>query len=307
MRKGNKMPRKKKEKLVHFDIDSLSKKSDKKSAAHPVSLGETLQFKREKKKLSVQDVAEKLCIKEIYLQALENGHYYAFPSRVYGIGFLRSYAKFLGLDADTLVAQFNQETADIKEEPMDMLVVDKQLSLPSRKILWILFALICFAIVVWTIISEILSPESFSQVSVPELTTEMVVDEPVVDVAQVVPAIADEMVATVPEVVKEDPVVPEKQEVKPVAVRELDLASVESAKVAFVATREVWVELTNVETGKKILARAMAQNEHYIPSVDLSSLVLSTGRAGLVLYQNGQKAKSFGTEKNLSLAEIGQN
>jgi len=292
------MPRKKKESLVHFDIDSLSKKSDKKAMARPVSLGQTLQFKREKKKLSLQDVSEKLCIKAIYLQALENGHYYAFPSRVYGIGFLRSYAKFLGLDADVLVAQFNQETADIKEEPMDMLIVDKQLRLPSRKTLWILFSFICLVAIVWGVVSEILSPDAFFKVAVPE-TVNKTVDESVVDVTQEVPVIADEMVSPV----KEEVVAPEKKEVKPVD-NALDFEAVKNAKVAFVATREVWVELVNTETGKKILAKAMAKNEHYIPSADLSVLVLSTGRSGLALYQNGQKTKSFGSEKNLALASF---
>ena len=294
------MPKKKKESLVHFDIDSLSKKSDKKTLARPVSLGQTLQFKRERKKLSLQDVSEKLCIKAIYLKALEDGHYYAFPSRVYGIGFLRSYAKFLGLDADALVNQFNQETADIKEEPMDMLVLDKQLRLPSRKTLWILFCFICLCIVVWGIVSDILSPGAFSNVSVPEVVNESVSSEDPLDTTQEVPVIADEVVAPAKEV---SAPISEKKETQPV-VQELNLDIVKNAKVAFVATREVWVELTNTETGKKILAKAMAKNEHYIPTADLSVLVLSTGRAGLTLYQNGQKTKSFGLEKNRSLADL---
>ena len=97
------MPKKKKETLVHFDIDTLSKQTEQKNVAHAVSLGETLQLKREKKKLSLEDVSRRLRIKEVYLKALEDGHYYAFPSRVYGIGFLRTYSKFLGLDADLMV------------------------------------------------------------------------------------------------------------------------------------------------------------------------------------------------------------
>ena len=99
------MPRKKKENLVHFDIDTLSKQTEQKDLPHTVSLGETLRSKREKKKLTLEDVSRKLCIKEVYLKALEDGHYYAFPSRVYGIGFLRSYSKFLGLDSDLMVAE----------------------------------------------------------------------------------------------------------------------------------------------------------------------------------------------------------
>ena len=206
----------------------------------------------------------------------------------------------MGLDADALVAQFNQETADIKEEPMDMLVIDKQLRLPSRKTLWIVFCIICLCVIVWGVVSEILSPDAFSKMPVPEIASSELVSETAIDVTQEVPAIADEVAAPVKE---EIVAAPEKKEVKS-APRELDLDTLKNAKVAFVATREVWVELTNAETGKKILAKAMAQNEYYIPSVDLSKLVLSTGRSGLALYQNGQKTKSFGSEKNRSLADL---
>ena len=125
------MPRKKKATLVHFDIDSLSKQTEQKNVPHTVSLGETLRSKREKKKLSLEDVATKLRIKEVYLKALEDGHYFAFPSRVYGIGFLRSYSKFLGLDSDLMVAEFHAETSDIKDAPLDMPVIEKHFALPS--------------------------------------------------------------------------------------------------------------------------------------------------------------------------------
>ena len=284
------MRKKKKEKLVHFDIETLSKQTRKKAVLQPTTLGQTLQFKREKKKLSLQDVSNKLCIKEIYLRALESGHYDAFPNRVYGIGFLRSYAKFLGLDSDALVVQFNQETADIKEEPMDMLVIEKHRQLPSRKTLGALFILVCCLIVVWAIVSEILDPNAFSKVALPE---GIIPDSAPVDVTEEVPAIADEVKPAETAVAE-----PVKNEIKEVAAEVFD------SKVAFVATKDVWMELTNTETGKKILSKAMVKNEHFIPSSDLAVLTISTGRPGVVLYQNGKKTKSFGTEKNLSLADL---
>ena len=126
------------------------------------------------------------------MQALEKGHYYAFPSRVYGIGFLRSYAKFLGLDSDALVAQFNQETADIKEEPMDMLVIEKHVQLPSRKTLWIVFSCICIILICWAVVSEILNPNSFMRVPVPE-EVKTVSGEVDVDTTQDIPNVADEI------------------------------------------------------------------------------------------------------------------
>ena len=121
--KGIKMPRKKTQKLVHLDIDELSHKTEQ-SSKENASLGDMLKAKRQKKKMEIEDVAKKLRIKPIYLEALEQGHYYAFPARSYGVGFLRSYAKLLDLDPDKMTDLFNKETDGDKEQPLDMLVME---------------------------------------------------------------------------------------------------------------------------------------------------------------------------------------
>ena len=122
------MPRKKIQKLVHLDIDELthnSEKIEKNAQKEASSLGQLLRAKRLKKKWEIEDVSHKLRIKPIYLEALEQGHYYAFPARTYGVGFLRSYSKLLDLDVEEMIRLFNQETSDIKEQPLDMLVLEK--------------------------------------------------------------------------------------------------------------------------------------------------------------------------------------
>ena len=47
-----------------------------------LSLGELLQQARKRKRMRLPSISKKLCIKEVYLDALERGHYYAFPALV---------------------------------------------------------------------------------------------------------------------------------------------------------------------------------------------------------------------------------
>lgn len=298
-RKGILMPRQKKQQLVHFDIDTLSKQTEQKNVPHTVSLGETLRSKREKKKLSLEDVAKKLRIKEVYLKALEDGHYYAFPSRVYGIGFLRSYSKFLGLDSDLMVAEFHAETSNIKDAPLDMPVIEKHLALPSKKTLGILALAILLIIIVWFTVAALLASDSFSKLSQPEITEE---PESTMSLPDEAPLISDEptedtVQTTAPEEVKAEQPAPIKE-------KEID-ARVLSADVAFIAKNDVWVRLYNTSTEKVILDKVMRKNDSFIPESKLNVLELSTGRGNAVsLYKKGEKVKTFGEEKSRSLAEF---
>ena len=70
-----------------------------------VEIGQLLRQTREAKELSLADVEEQTRIRQRYLSALESGDWDEMPNLVAARGFLRTYANFLGLDADELVAQ----------------------------------------------------------------------------------------------------------------------------------------------------------------------------------------------------------
>jgi cytoskeleton protein RodZ len=53
----------------------------------------------------LEDVAENLRIRSTYLHGLEQGDLSVMPGRTYALGFLRSYARYLGFDGDDLIAQ----------------------------------------------------------------------------------------------------------------------------------------------------------------------------------------------------------
>jgi cytoskeleton protein RodZ len=71
-------------------------------------LGEELRATREARNLSLSDVSERLHIRTVYLQSLEEEDWAAIAAPVYVRGFLRTYARFLGLDPEAAVARFNE-------------------------------------------------------------------------------------------------------------------------------------------------------------------------------------------------------
>lgn len=68
-----------------------------------MEVGRTLREAREARGLSLREVQMELKIRQRYLEALETENLDLLPGRVYARGFLRSYARFLGLDAEPLV------------------------------------------------------------------------------------------------------------------------------------------------------------------------------------------------------------
>jgi cytoskeletal protein RodZ len=72
------------------------------------ALGERLRAAREARGLSLSDVAEQIRIRAVYLAAIEDQNWKAIGAPVYIRGFLRTYARFLGVDPEEAVATFNR-------------------------------------------------------------------------------------------------------------------------------------------------------------------------------------------------------
>lgn len=74
-----------------------------------VSAGSVLARAREELELSVADVARNLKISPAQVEALEEGAYERLPGRVFVRGFLRNYAKLLGVDPQPLLKSMEYE------------------------------------------------------------------------------------------------------------------------------------------------------------------------------------------------------
>lgn len=72
--------------------------------------GETLRKARESKNLAQADVAQQLNLTQQALGQLEAGAFDKLPGHTFARGYIRAYAKLLGLDQNRLVADFDQYT-----------------------------------------------------------------------------------------------------------------------------------------------------------------------------------------------------
>lgn len=72
------------------------------------ALGERFRAAREARGLSITDVAEQIRIRSLYLAAIEDENWNTIGAPVYVRGFLRTYARFLGLDPEEAVGAFNR-------------------------------------------------------------------------------------------------------------------------------------------------------------------------------------------------------
>lgn len=73
------------------------------------SVSVTLRRAREDYGQDVRSIAQVLRIRQAYLEALESGQFDRLPGTTYALGFLRTYAEFLGLDGDEIVDRFKAE------------------------------------------------------------------------------------------------------------------------------------------------------------------------------------------------------
>lgn len=74
-------------------------------------IGQTLHARRLELGLSVSDIAATTHLREDYILAIERLDQEALPTIGYVLGFVRSYAKGLGLDPKQIVAQYKEDAA----------------------------------------------------------------------------------------------------------------------------------------------------------------------------------------------------
>jgi len=83
------------------------------------NIGKRLQEARRIKEISLDQVSKETKIAKKWLEALEKEEYDVFPAKIYVVSFVRSYARYLGLDAESLVEIYQREHSG-REERMDL-------------------------------------------------------------------------------------------------------------------------------------------------------------------------------------------
>ena len=84
------------------------------------NVGELLRNTRLKKGKTLGDVSKDLCIRKFYLEAIENLSAKDLPPIPYGLGFVRSYAEYLGLNSPRIVQAYRQAVYAEQENDEDI-------------------------------------------------------------------------------------------------------------------------------------------------------------------------------------------
>ena len=79
-------------------------------------VGYTLRQERERQNLTIEEIEQGTSIRASYIEAIEAGEYDTLPGAVYTKGFIKNYAKFLGMDADAAAKEFAKDLAELAGE-----------------------------------------------------------------------------------------------------------------------------------------------------------------------------------------------
>ena len=100
------------------------------------SFGEELRREREIRAISLKEIADATKISKRFLEAIERNDHKTLPAPVFTRGFIREYARYLGLNAEEMVNRYNYAAAgdDRIEQSahLDRLVTPKTVE-PARK------------------------------------------------------------------------------------------------------------------------------------------------------------------------------
>ncbi len=106
-------------------------------------VGNLLKEMRQRKSLKIADIAKKLCIRRCYLEAIEESNYKEIPQFPYGVGFIRSYADFLGLNSSDIIELYKEETKTKQDKDIYVLEPQTEATVPNRK--YLIISLIAIA------------------------------------------------------------------------------------------------------------------------------------------------------------------
>ena len=108
-------------------------------------VGRELRDAREALSISVSEMANALCIRGAYIEALEEGRFNDLPGRPYALGFTRSVATYVGLDPDAIALRLRDEVMGVAK-PVELVfpesTEDKRLSRAG----WIAISLALIAV-----------------------------------------------------------------------------------------------------------------------------------------------------------------
>jgi cytoskeletal protein RodZ len=125
---------------------------------HGPHVGAALRAVREARGLTLQAIADMTRVRPVYLAAIEEMSLDDLPSRPFVVGYLRAYAKALGLDDEAAVARFRAENSEAAEPLRAPSGVQKQRD-PRLALAAVVGVLIIVAIAAWNVSRRAMTEE----------------------------------------------------------------------------------------------------------------------------------------------------
>jgi len=247
-----------------------------------VSVGQSLEAGRKAKGLSIEAASKSLCITKRILTRLEK-ECDDLPRDVYTVGFVRSYATFLGLDADALVSAFRgnasislMKNCDESKFPSPL----PQAGIPRFK--YIAASVVLLVVIVVGV-----------QFSAPSTTSTQQSDgETTPTVAEIAPptstSVSDiQNITPISDVPAADEEVAEASPTDELSSAVETPQSSQTGGVVMKISQESWVEVTD-PSGRVIISRVFKKGESYPFEVSLTDFKIHTGNAGGITFVVGK-------------------
>lgn len=99
-----------------------------------LSVGEIIKKERLNKKLTIEEIEKKIKVRAKYLKAIEENNWSVFSSKIYIVGVLKNYSRFLNLDEKKVLAFFRRDYERQEEINFKKRISSKYLTPETRTI-----------------------------------------------------------------------------------------------------------------------------------------------------------------------------
>lgn len=281
------------------------------AAGKPRQVGRTLKQAREARRLRLSDISDQLRIRQDYLEAIEDGRLGHLPGPPYTAGFIRSYAKYLGVDPKALLENLNTfEAASVKAVSKPVLLPNQSLLGTNKLLLAVPLLIVAGILAIWAVIypagdregnvqsapaTDVLaSVEVPPAIPIPETVSETAAATPAPGpVTRAATSRTDSPTRTSPGSAFAATLSPFEERLargEPGVIYGSDIGA---TRIVLWANDDSWVEITD-RKGNIIFARLLAAGDRYY--VDgRTDLTLTTGNAGgLEIYIDGVSIPAIG-------------
>jgi cytoskeleton protein RodZ len=254
-----------------------------------LSVGEILRRTRISYNMTLEQVEAQVRIRYSHLEAIETNNIEQLPGRVYAIGFVRTYAEYLGLDGDRIVHVFkNQAVGSKPKTELSFPAMQRENQLPGAP--YVLGGMVgaILLIFAWSLFyhpsKHLVDPIPAMAVAEDEIT-----EAPPIGIEPPKKDAGEQQQVAAPE---EEPLLEPETLVQP------------PKGVVINVTQNSWVEIRNAQ-GQAILSTILKPGDQYLVP-DEQGLQLSTGNAGgFQVIVDGQELPPLGNDaqvkRNISL------